>query len=184
MKRTVVTFMAHHHSRRSRSHAPAATLPVAPEPGAPRWAVRPLAELLVAFFSGLVFAAGLTLSGLTQPERVLALLDVKEMMAGPFPGQWDPALLLVVVGAALIGLLGYTLTPLASLRPWFTRAFMLTQRPVGDGRMVAGAVLFGLGWGLCGYSPATALAALLTGQLDTVVFVLAMLPGMWLAKRL
>ena len=61
---------------------------------------------------------------------------------------------------------------------------MLSNRRRIDGRLIAGAIVFGLGWGMSGYSPSTALASLLTGQIDTVVFVLAMLPGMWLAGKL
>jgi len=153
-------------------------------PAAPQTGLHPAAELLIAFAAGLIFAAGLTLSGMTQPEKVIAMLDLKELLVGPFPGQWDGTLLFVALGAVLIALLGYTLTPRASVRPWFTRSFVLSSGSRGDGRLIAGAVVFGVGWGISGYSPATALATLLTGQLDTVIFVLAMLPGMWLARKL
>ena len=153
-------------------------------PAKPRKRLHPAAELLIAFAAGLIFAAGLTMSGLTQPERVIAMLDLKELLVGTFPGQWDGTLLFVALGAVLIALLGYSLTPRASVRPWFTRAFVLSTGGRSDMRLIAGAVLFGVGWGMSGYSPATALTSLLTGQLDTVVFVLAMLPGMWLARKL
>lgn len=159
---------------------PAGTLPSPPSGGG----VHPLAELLIAFAAGLIFAAGLTLSGMTQPEKVIALLDLKELLAGPFPGRWDGSLTFVALGALLIALLGYALTPRASIKPWFTRSFVLAAGRQSDGRLISGAVLFGVGWGLSGYSPATALASLLIGQLDTVIFVLAMLPGMWVARRL
>lgn len=139
---------------------------------------------LVAFLAGAVFAAGLTLSGMTQPHKVIAFLDVKEMFVGEFPGHWDPSLLFVVLGALAVALLGFALTPYASVRPWFMASFRLSTRRRVDGRLIAGAVIFGIGWGLSGYSPATALASLLTGQIDTVVFVLAMLPGMWLAGKI
>ena len=125
-----------------------------------RRALGRISALLVALFAGIVFAAGLILSGMTQPEKVIAFLDIKEMFVGPFPGQWDPALLFVVVGALAVALLGFALTPYASVRPWFMASFSLS-----------------------GYSPATALASLLTGQIDTVMFVLAMLPGMWVAGK-
>jgi len=138
----------------------------------------------VAFVSGCIFAAGLTLSGMTQPEKVIAFLDIKEMFVGSFPGKWDPSLAFVVLGALAVALLGFALTPYASIRPWFTADFMLSNRRRVDGRLILGALLFGIGWGLSGYSPATALASLLTGQIDTVLFVLAMLPGMWLAGKL
>ena len=153
-------------------------------PALPRKGLHRAAELLIAFAAGLIFAAGLTLSGMTQPDKVIAMLDLKELLVGPFPGQWDGTLLFVALGAVLIALLGYTLTPRASVRPWFTRAFVLSSGGRSDGRLIAGAVVFGVGWGMSGYSPATALASLLTGQLDTVIFVLAMLPGMWLARKL
>jgi len=158
------------------------------EPGEPpdgnRRSLTRLSALLVAFLAGSIFAAGLTLSGMTQPEKVIAFLDIKEMFVGTFPGNWDPALAFVVLGALAIALLGFTLTPYASVRPWFTANFMLSNRRRVDGRLIAGALVFGIGWGLSGYSPATALASLLTGQIDTAVFVLAMLPGMWLAGKL
>jgi len=149
-----------------------------------RRAVGAAARLIVAFAAGLVFAAGLTLSGMTQPDKVMAFLDIKEMFVGTFPGRWDASLLFVVLGALAIALLGYSLTPRASLKPWFARAFVLSTRRGIDTRLIAGAVVFGIGWGLSGYSPATALASLLTGQIDTVMFVLAMLPGMWVAGKL
>lgn len=139
--------------------------------------------LLVAFVAGCIFAAGLTLSGMTQPEKVIAFLDIQGMFVGGFPGHWDPALLFVVIGALAVALLGFALTPYASIRPWFAADFVLSTRRRVDGRLIAGALVFGIGWGLSGYSPATALASLLTGQIDTVVFVLAMLPGMWLAGK-
>jgi len=149
-----------------------------------RRAIGAAARLIVAFVAGLVFAAGLTLSGMTQPDKVMAFLDIKEMFVGTFPGRWDASLLFVVLGALAIALLGYSLTPRASLKPWFARAFVLSTRRGIDTRLIAGAVVFGIGWGLSGYSPATALASLLTGQIDTVMFVLAMLPGMWVAGKL
>lgn len=142
------------------------------------------ARLLVAFLAGSILAAGLTLSGLTQPDRVIGFLDIKEMFIGPFPGRWDASLVFVVLGAVLVSLLGFALTSHASVKPWFATAFVLSPHRHVDPRLVIGAVIFGIGWGLAGYSPATALASLLTGQIDTVVFVLAMLPGMWVARKI
>lgn len=138
---------------------------------------------LIAFAAGCIFAAGLILSGMTQPEKVIAFLDIQGMFVGGFPGHWDASLLFVVIGALAVALLGFALTPYASIRPWFAAEFMLSTRRRVDGRLIAGAMVFGIGWGLSGYSPATALASLLTGQIDTVAFVLAMLPGMWLAGK-
>lgn len=144
---------------------------------------RGLAELAISFVAGLVFAAGLVLSGMTQPEKVIGFLDIKEMFIGVFPGRWDYSLGLVMGGAVAVSLLAFSLTPYASVRPWFAPAFVLPRRAGVDARLVIGAIMFGVGWGISGYCPGPALASLLTGQLDTVIFVLAMLPGMWLARK-
>ena len=144
---------------------------------------RPAAELLICFVAGLVFAAGLAISGMTQPEKIIGFLDVKEMFVGPFPGLWDPSLGLVMLGAVAVSLVAFSLTPYASVRPWFTASFVLPRRRAISGRLVSGATLFGIGWGMSGYCPGPALATVLTGHLDVAAFVLAMLPGMWLARK-
>ncbi len=175
--------------RRGRDGAkpagPAGVSDEAPEPAsAGTKSRRPAAELLISFVAGLIFAAGLTMSGMTQPDKVIGFLDVKEMFAGPFPGKWDPTLGIVMAGAVMIALIGFAATPYASVRPWFTARFLLPKRQTVDGRLVTGAVIFGVGWGLSGYCPGPALATLLTGQIDIAIFVLAMLPGMWLARKI
>ncbi len=141
------------------------------------------AELLISFAAGFIFAAGLCLSGMTQPDKVIGFLDVKQMFVGAFPGLWDPTLGFVMAGAVMISLIAFTVTPYASVRPWFATAYFLPRRHRVGGRLMAGATIFGIGWGLSGYCPGPALASLLTGQMDAVVFVLAMLPGMWLARK-
>ena len=142
------------------------------------------AELVVSFIAGFVFSAGLSVSGMTQPAKVIGFLDMKEMFVGPFPGEWDPTLGFVMLGAVMIALIGFAATPYASVRPWFTDRFTLPTRTMVDERLIAGAVIFGVGWGLSGYCPGPALANLLTGQIDVAIFVLAMLPGMWLARKI
>lgn len=142
------------------------------------------AELLISFVAGVIFSAGLTMSGMTQPEKIIGFLDVKEMFVGAFPGRWDPSLGFVMAGAVLISLIGFAATPYASVRPWFTARFMLPTRERVDGRLICGAIIFGVGWGLSGYCPGPALATLLTGQIDVAIFVLAMLPGMYLARKI
>jgi len=146
--------------------------------------VRSGAELVISFLAGFIFSAGLVMSGLTQPEKVIGFLDIQQMFAGAFPGRWDASLGVVIGGAVVVTLVGFALTPYASARPWFGRSFSLPRHERIDARLVLGAVIFGLGWGLSGYCPGPALASLLTGQIDTVIFVMAMLPGMWLARKL
>ena len=142
------------------------------------------AELVISFVAGLVFAAGLVLSGMTQPEKIIGFLDIKEMFVGTFPGLWDYTLGIVMAGAVAVSLLAFSLTPYASTQPWFAASFVWPRRAGVDVRLIVGAILFGVGWGLSGYCPGPAVANLFTGQIDTVVFVLAMLPGMWLARKL
>ena len=142
------------------------------------------AELVVSFVSGFIFAAGLTLSGMTQPDVVIGFLDFKQLFVGTFPGLWDPSLGLVLLGAVAVSLVGFSVTPYASKQPWFTSAFVLLQREDITGRLVGGALIFGFGWGLSGYCPGPALASLLTGHIDVAIFVLAMLPGMYLARKI
>lgn len=154
------------------------------EAGASALANRHTAELLISLAAGFIFSAGLTLSGMTQPDKVIGFLDIKEMFVGEFPGLWDPTLGIVMLGAVMISLIGFAATPYASIRPWFTDRFMLSTRKIVDGRLIAGALIFGVGWGLSGYCPGPAIATLLTGQIDIAIFVLAMLPGMWLARKI
>ena len=145
---------------------------------------RNTAELMISLAAGFIFSAGLTMSGMSQPSKVFGFLDVKEMFVGEFPGLWDPTVGIAMFGAAMIALIGFAATPYASIRPWFTDRFTLPTRTTVDERLIAGAVIFGIGWGLSGYCPGPALATLLTGQIDVAIFVLAMLPGMWLARKI
>ena len=124
---------------------------------------------LVAFVSGLLFACGLGLAGMTRPEKVLAFLDVA--------GAWDPTLALVMVAAIAVH------APVAwwALRrraPLLGDRYELPARRDVDGALVAGAALFGVGWGLGGYCPGPALVSLVAGAPGTELFVAAMVVGM------
>lgn len=143
----------------------------------------PRLELLISFVAGFIFAAGLSLSGMTEPQKVIDFLNVRALFVGTFPGQWDATLGLVLIGASLIALIGFGVTPHASSKPWFSTVFVLPRHERINERLISGAVIFGIGWGLSGYCPGPAIASLLTGQIDTAIFVLSMLPGMWLARK-
>jgi uncharacterized membrane protein YedE/YeeE len=129
----------------------------------------------VAFGSGVVFAAGLALSGMTKPAKVLAFLDV----AGP----WDPSLALVMVGAIAIAAIAFR----ASARrasPVLDGDFEIpSPRARVDAKLLLGATIFGIGWGLSGLCPGPAVVSLASGQVGAVVFVLAMLAGMAIHRR-
>lgn len=126
-------------------------------------------KALVAFACGVVFALGLGVGGMTQPARVLAFLDVA--------GDWDPRLALVMFGAIAVYAPLYRLA-LRQGRPLLAPAFDLPARREVDGRLVAGALLFGIGWGLAGLCPGPGLTALGSGEPEASVFVVAMLAGM------
>jgi len=126
-------------------------------------------RLLASAASGALFAVGLALSGMTDPQRVRAFLDVT--------GAWDPSLALVMGGAVGVGLLLYGPT-LARPRPLLDVQFHLPVKTRVDLPLLGGAVLFGVGWGLSGYCPGPALMSLVTLQPAAFLFVVPMLTGM------
>lgn len=134
-------------------------------------------RLFVAFASGLVFAAGLVLGGMTDPKKVQGFLDI----GGIASGRWDPSLAFVMGGALLVSYFAFRSVTGRSV-PWFAPRFELPTRRDIDAPLVIGAVLFGAGWGLAGYCPGPAFASLAFGGIDVAVFVGAMLIGMAIAK--
>lgn len=124
---------------------------------------------LAAFACGLLFVLGLGISGMTDPQKVLAFLDVT--------GKFDPSLMAVMGGAVAVSLVGFRLA-LRRARPALSHHFHLPRQTRIDAPLVAGAVLFGVGWGLSGYCPGPALASVVTGGVGALVFVSAMLLGM------
>ncbi|MEY2954177.1 MAG: hypothetical protein RLZZ401_2264 [Pseudomonadota bacterium] len=145
-------------------------------------------KLLVACAAGVLFAAGLVLSGMTQPAKVLGFLNLGGLVDAQRFGAWDASLAFVMGGAVCVTLLAFWLTPANARhplrRPWLGDEFTLPTRQDIDRPLVLGAALFGVGWGLAGYCPGPALASLLQGGMDVILFVSAMAAGMWLAKRL
>lgn len=130
-------------------------------------------HLVVAFFSGLLFAVGLGISGMTQASKVIGFLDVS--------GDWDPSLGLVMGGAVAVGLL--TTKVLKGMKaPLCGAVFCLPKKTAVDGRLLAGSALFGVGWGLGGICPGPGVVAAMGGALPVVVFVAAMLAGMGLYR--
>jgi uncharacterized membrane protein YedE/YeeE len=129
---------------------------------------------ITGLLTGLLFGAGLALSGMTDTAKVIGFLNVF--------GGWDPDLMWVMSGALVVTLIGTPLV-LSKTKPMFDAAFSLPLATTVDRRLVAGAVLFGIGWGLWGYCPGPAVAALAYGDISTVVFCVAMLVGMWLASK-
>jgi uncharacterized protein len=144
-----------------------------------------ISRVVIAFFTGAVFAIGLVLSGMTQPAKVIGFLNVVGLKNGiswqAQAGHWDPSLGFVMAGAVLVTLIAFCYAP-KRLKPWLDQSFHLPKLKAIDTRLVAGAALFGVGWGLVGYCPGSALASVLVSS-DAAIFVLAMVLGMFGAKR-
>lgn len=130
---------------------------------------------VVALGCGLFFGWGLTLSGMSDPLTVQAFLDVA--------GAWDPSLAFVMGGAVAVSLLGFQWLIKGRRAPVCGTDFHLPQNKAIDARLLLGAVLFGIGWGLSGYCPGPALTSLLAGNAEVWVFVPAMAAGAWLQRR-
>lgn len=125
------------------------------------------------FLVGLLFGAGLALSGMMNPARVLGFLDVA--------GRWDPTLALVLVAALVPSAAAYALSRRMP-RPLLADEFCIPKRRGVEGRLLGGAALFGIGWGLVGLCPGPALASLVLGRWQPWLFVAAMAAGMWLQR--
>ncbi len=130
---------------------------------------------LSAFIAGLLFGLGLLLAGMANPGKVLAFLDLA--------GAWDPSLALVMVGAiaVAIGPLTWARRQSSSL---LGRPMQLPIKRELDPRLIGGSLLFGVGWGIAGICPGPAVAILLTGRWQAIVFMLSMLAGMVLFTAL
>jgi len=122
----------------------------------------------VAFACGVLFGFGLALSGMTNPAKVQAFLD-------PL-GNWDASLACVMGGAVAASALGYVVCRRRD-KPWFAAEFSLPTRRDIDARLLVGASLFGVGWGLVGLCPGPALAGIWRGSAEVFLFNAAMLVG-------
>ena len=127
-----------------------------------------------ALMVGIIFGAGLALSDMINPARVLAFLDVA--------GAWDPTLAFVMGGALVPTAIAFAMRPRLT-RPLFAGAFSIPENHAPDRRLLLGSALFGIGWGLVGFCPGPAISGLVLGLWQPWLFVAAMLTGM-LAERL
>ncbi len=125
---------------------------------------------LVVLLAGVLFGAGITVSGMGDPAKVQNFLDLF--------GQWDPSLALVMGGALLITTPGFRYV-FKRGAPLFAADFSLPTLKYVDSKLIAGAVLFGIGWGLSGLCPAPSLVSLWTGAPSFFLFAAAMVAGMF-----
>jgi uncharacterized membrane protein YedE/YeeE len=129
--------------------------------------------ILAALVCGFIFGTGLVVSGMTDTAKVLGFLDVLAMRHG----RWDPTLLIVMAAALIVAVPGFWLARRRG-RPLLTASMASPARSDIDRRLIAGAVLFGAGWGLVGLCPGPAIANLATLSPPVLLFGAAMLAGM------
>ena len=128
-----------------------------------------LREPGTAFAVGGLFGAGLLLSGMANPAKVKGFLDLA--------GAWDPSLALVMGAAVAVGVVGFRIAGRRA-RSWFGLPMRLPGARAVDRRLVAGGLIFGVGWGLAGFCPGPAIVALASGVPGAWIFAGAMLAGM------
>lgn len=125
--------------------------------------------IVASLVCGLIFGAGLVISGMTQPPKVLGFLDIF--------GRWDPTLAFVIAGAIAVSAAGFALARRASAPVFAARHLWPTRQDI-DRPLVAGAILFGIGWGLVGLCPGPAVVNIASLSPRLLLFVLAMIAGM------
>lgn len=128
---------------------------------------------LMGLIVGLLFGLGLAVSGMTDPLKVQNFLDVT--------GTWDPSLAFVMGGAVVVTSIGYRLAWKRG-QPWLDKGFHLPTATAIDRKLVVGAAMFGVGWGLAGYCPGPALATVALDNTELWWFVPAMLAGGWVQR--
>ena len=132
-------------------------------------------SIVLAAASGALFGAGLLISGMTQPSKVVGFLDVTH--------AWDPSLAFVIGGAVAVYAVLFRIARRRRTDPWFDMKFHLPTRNDIDVSLIAGSALFGVGWGLGGLCPGPGLVAAASGSIPALAFVGSMIVGMLLQHR-
>lgn len=128
-----------------------------------------------AFAIGVLFGLGLTISQMINPAKIIAFLDIS--------GRWDPSLVIVMISALAVAFIGYRIA-LTREKPLFEHSFQLPTKTVIDRPLLAGAALFGVGWGLAGLCPGPAISAAALGKIEIYAFLAALFVGMALKDGL
>ena len=128
---------------------------------------------LVSLFCGIIFGIGLVISQMINPAKVLGFLNLF--------GEWDPSLAFVMIGALII------FSPLFHLfknkeKPIFSSSFSISNKKEIDKKLIIGSILFGAGWGLAGLCPGPAISSIALLNMSSIIFVIAMFFGFYIAK--
>ncbi|MEP2921263.1 DUF6691 family protein [Sulfitobacter sp.] len=132
-------------------------------------------RFLTSYLIGLVFGAGILISGMANPAKVLNFFDIA--------GTWDPSLAFVMGGALIVTAIGYKVV-LKRPSPLLGASFQLPLRRDLDLSLLGGSAVFGVGWGIAGFCPGGALPALGTGRIEVLIFIIALVAGIVVARRL
>lgn len=132
-------------------------------------------SLIIALFGGALFGAGLLLSGMMDPAKVLGFLNVR--------GDWDPSLVFVMGSALAITIPAFHFI-LKRNKPWASLNFDLPLSNAIDKRLLSGAAIFGIGWGLYGLCPGPAIASLVMLESSSFIFISSMIVGMFVSQQL
>lgn len=132
-------------------------------------------QKFIPLLAGVIFGIGLAISGMTQPQKVIGFLDLF--------GNWDPTLLFVMVGAIAVHFIGYKII-LKRRSPLFDTQFHMPTRSDINPRLLGGAAIFGIGWGLGGYCPGPAVTSITTGWSTVSTFIIFMIVGMFVFNKL
>ena len=132
-------------------------------------------QLIFIYLICVIFGTGIVLSGMANPAKVINFFDIA--------GTWDPSLAFVMGGALIVTAVGYRLV-FGRARPLFEGRFLLPTARNLDARLIGGSAVFGVGWGIAGFCPGGALPALGTGRIEVILFVAALLGGIFAAKFL
>ena len=130
---------------------------------------------LISLLSGIIFGLGLTISGMVNPQKVLGFLNLF--------GEWDPSLIFVMVGAIIIFAPMHFIFKRKS-RPIFAKEFQIINNRNIDKKLLIGSGLFGVGWGLAGLCPGPAIASISFLNPSSLIFVLFMFVGFFIANRI
>ncbi len=133
-------------------------------------------SLVSACLIGILFGLGITVSGMINPAKVLNFFDLA--------GNWDPSLAFVMGGGLVTALIGYRLVFGRLQAPLFGDVFAARAAGAIDARLVGGAAVFGIGWGMAGFCPGGAIPALGLLRGETLIFVVAVIAGIVLARMI
>lgn len=130
-------------------------------------------RLFITYLIGLTFGIGISLSGMANPAKVLNFFDIA--------GNWDPSLAFVMGGAVIVTGIGYRLV-FGRKAPLMDAGFQVPTNRRLDARLIGGSAAFGVGWGIAGFCPGGAIPALGTGNPDVILFMAALVAGIFAAR--